>query len=133
MIQVDESQWPLVRFTSRGTADEGNFDTYLRSYDRVLAHGQRYVAIFDASEAKPLEVGQMKAQAAWIRANAQRLIELNLGIAFVIPSPMIRGVLKAVLWLQPLPQPYTVVGSYDDAYRWVETKARLGDIYLPAR
>jgi len=42
------------------------------------------------------------------------------GTAYVIPTAVLRGVLRAVFALQDQPSPYTIVGSMDEARAWVQ-------------
>ena len=111
------------------------FERYLRSYDVLLARAaeekRKYVLIFDALEGKTLELPEMRMHAEWIKDNAERLQTYNLGVAFMISSAIVRGALKAILWLQPMPQPYTIVTAFEDALRWVEMRAQASGIELP--
>ncbi len=131
MITVDETLWPLVIFRSRGVLNDAQFDQYLRAYDRVLGRRELYAALFDAREAKPLEVGHAKRQAKWIADNSEALKKYNVGIAFVIPSPMIRGVLKAILWMRPMPQPHIVFQTVHEALPWLIEKLRRAGLEIP--
>ena len=51
-----------------------------------------------------------------------RIQLLCVGGAFVISSPIIRGALAAILWMQPLPWPHTVVGDVAAGERWARKK-----------
>jgi hypothetical protein len=123
MFRLDEA-WPLLTFVFRDHVSEADFDAYLTAYERVIARGDHWVSIFDARDVKPLEAKLVRRQAEWIKRHAEVLTARNLGIAFVIPSPMIRGVLKAILWLQPLPQQHVVVANMDAAHAWCELQLR---------
>jgi hypothetical protein len=59
----------------------------------------------------------------------RELIEKRVvGIAFALPSPLMRGVLRGVLMIQPIPCPHTVVGTEAEGVAWV--KARLWTDHL---
>jgi hypothetical protein len=131
MITLDDSRWPLVMFIAKGSLSESQFDSYLGLYSRILSRGERYVAIFDAREAKPMDVQLVKRQARWIDENAEALVRCNVGIAFVIPSPMIRGVFKAILWIRPMPQPYVVLNTMQEAADWASRKLRDAGLQVP--
>ena len=131
MITQDRSRWPLVVFTSRRALSESDFESYLAEYDRLLAREERYAAIFDAREAKPLDVKLVKRQAQWMEQNAAALKRLNVGIAFVIPSPLIRGVLRAILWMRPMPQPYNVCEAMPQALDWATRRMRQNGLRVP--
>jgi hypothetical protein len=50
---------------------------------------------------------------------AERLVCM----AFALPSPLMRGVLRGIMVLEPLPCPHTVVATESEGVSWV--KARL--------
>ena|SRR5579863_2818926 len=131
MITQDTSRWPLVVFVSRDELGESDFDAYLAEYSRLLAGGKRYAAVFDAREAKPLDVKLVKKQARWMDEHEAELKRLSVGIAFVIPSPMIRGVLRAILWLRPMPQPYNICETMPSALDWTVRRLRQNGLPVP--
>ncbi len=130
MFRVDETG-PLRTFVFRQRVSDADFDEYLRAYDGIVARGEPWVSIFDARDVRPLDSRQVRRQADWIKRNAESLRTLNLGIAFVIPSPMIRGVLKAILWIQPLPQPHVVVADMGAAHAWCKLQLEAAGLPVP--
>jgi hypothetical protein len=56
----------------------------------------------------------------------------SLGAALVITSPVVRGMLKALLWMQPMPQPHIVCGTTEEALRWLRDRFRSERIDLPS-
>lgn len=135
MFTLDDRHWPLAIIAVKGLLRGEEFERYLRSYDVLLARAAeekgKYVLIFDALAGKTLELPEMRLHAEWIKNNVERLQTYNLGVAFMISSAIVRGALKAILWLQPMPQPYTIVSTFDEALRWVEMRAQAGGIQLP--
>jgi hypothetical protein len=51
-------------------------------------------------------------------------------VALVIQSPMIRGVLKAILWIEPMPQPYKVCATKDEAIAFLRERLRAAGMEL---
>jgi hypothetical protein len=49
--------------------------------------------------------------------------QVNRGFAFVAPSAMIRGMVRAVLYIQPLPVPYAVFTELDEGIAWARERA----------
>lgn len=127
-IELDEARWPLVLITFRGVVPDTEFDAYLDGLERILLRGGPAVAVVDTREAGLLPGAQRRKQAEWYRDRAEALRSTNLGTAFVIDSTAIRGVLTAMLWLAPLPQPYHVAATFEDAERWVLEKLRAGGV-----
>jgi hypothetical protein len=62
-------------------------------------------------------------QAELMKSHRQLMEQRVVGVAFALPSPLMRGVLRGVLMLQPMPCQHTVVGTESEGIAWI--KARL--------
>lgn len=78
------------------------------------------VTILDARRAVRNPATQRKKQAEWIERHTEQLRKYSLGTAFIINSPLVRGVLTAILWVRPLPTQHTVVSTMEEAEAWVQ-------------
>lgn len=124
-VRIDDSRHPLVVVQFVGASTDAEFDAYLEQMHQiVLARKQKNVTIFDATRSTDTNAQQRRKQADWLKAHAGLLRTYSLGSAFVITSPLVRGVLTAILWLQPMPAPHTVVGTYAEGERWAIEKLR---------
>jgi hypothetical protein len=126
---VDGSRAPLIVVRFVGTVDDDAFERYLAEYAAVFDAKQRYAVVLDAMEAGVPTARQRARQAAWMGEHDATLRRLCVGGAFAIRSGLVRGALTAILWLQPLPFPYAVVGSVPEAELWA--RARLLDPSVP--
>jgi hypothetical protein len=124
-IVVDQSQLPLLIVTFVGQVDDDAFRCYLQETKDVLDRKQRYVVIMDASRSGVPPPSQRQMQAVWMEAHAQALARHAVGTVFVISSPLVRGALTAILWLQPLPHPHTVVADVAMAKVWAQTRLQV--------
>src|SRR5215471_11476687 len=106
MIEVDERLWPLVIFRFRFRPSMEELEAYLARQDAMLARREPMVSLVLAEEAKLWETAVLRRQADWIKHNQDQLRQYSLGAALVLQSPIVRGMLKAILWIQPMPQPY---------------------------
>ena len=123
-IEIDQSQELLVviRFR-RGPTDE-EFRQYLSDYQQVLDGSVRYGAVFVTAPDMPMTPArQARLQAEFMKNNRDKIAERVVGVAFSLPSPLMRGVLRGILMLQPMPCPHTVVATESEGVSWV--KARL--------
>jgi len=123
-IEIDRSQSLLVvvRFLRGPTDDE--FRQYLADYTRVLEAEPRFGAVFVTAAAMPMTPArQVRLQAQFMRDYREQIEKRVVGIAFSLPSPVMRGVLRGVLMIQPMPCAHTVVGTEAEGVAWV--KARL--------
>jgi hypothetical protein len=121
-ITIDESRRPIVTVRFVGAVSDGEFDEYLAAMERMLERRQKTLTILDARESARTPPTQRRKQAEWLKAQTSMLQAYSCGSAFVITSPLVRGVLTAILWVQPLPVPHTVVGSITDAEAWARKR-----------
>jgi hypothetical protein len=131
VITLDRSRWPLLIYTARGEQTEADFDAYLAAQEEVLQRNERFAAIFDARNVNPGDIKWVGKNAKWIERHARELKRLNIGITFLTPSPTIRGVLRATLWMFPLPQPFTVCDSMPVCIDWITRRLRESGMPVP--
>jgi hypothetical protein len=123
-IEIDRSQSLLVvvRFHRGPTDDE--FRQYLADYTAILEKEPRLGVVFVTTPEMPMTPARhVRLQAQFMKSYAEKIAERVVGVAFALASPLMRGVLRGVLMLQPMPCPHTVVGTEAEAVAWI--KARL--------
>jgi hypothetical protein len=123
-IEIDRSQSLLVvvRFHRGPTDDE--FRQYLKDYIEVLDKEPRFGAVYVTTPGMPMTPGrQVRMQAEFMKNYREKIEQRVVGVAFSLPSPLMRGVLRGVLMIQPMPCQHTVVGTEAEGVAWV--KARL--------
>jgi hypothetical protein len=121
-IVIDDSRRPIIVVRFDGLVSDAEFERYLGELEAQLEPGQRVCTILDARLAGRAPPRQRKLQADWLARNAGRLRESSVGSVFVITSALVRGVLTAIMWLQPMPVPHAVVATMDEAERWAESR-----------
>jgi hypothetical protein len=94
---------------------------------------QKSVMIVDMRHAGALKANQRRIASAWMKQNLQLYKHHVLGCVFIIDSPIVRGVLTALLWLQPLEMPHDVVATVNDAVRWAIEHLKAEGIAVPER
>ena len=123
-IEIDRSQ-PLlvvVRFL-RGPTDQ-EFEKYLVDYRSVLESERRFGAVYATAPTMPITPPrQVRKQAQFIKECRALIEERVIGVAFSLPSPLMRSVLRGILMMQPMPCPHTVVATEPEGVSWV--RARL--------
>jgi len=131
MIRIDDTEHPIVTVTFDGDTTDEAFGKYLADMTSlVLDRRLQTLTILDARKATAVSAAQRRAQAVWLRDNARLLARYSLGTVFVIESSIIRGVLTAILWLQPMPGPHIVVPSLALGRVWA--KERIAEALAPA-
>jgi hypothetical protein len=123
-IEIDRSQ-PLlvvVRFL-RGPSDQ-EFEQYLVDYRRVLESPGRFGAVYVTAPNLPLTPPRQVRKQVQFMKDCRSLMEQRVvGVAFSLPSPLMRSVLRGILMMQPMPCPHTVVATEPEGVSWV--RARL--------
>lgn len=117
--RLDDSRWPLVVFTAVGEQSDSDFDAYLADCDAVLRRRQPHGTIFDARRAAPIGPKLRKRQVDWLARNEPLLRAYRVGTGLVMATPLQRGVLRAILWMRPLPYVYCVESSFEAARHFV--------------
>lgn len=132
--QYDTSAWPVVQFRFVGRMDVDDTNRYFEDADAIIQGHRRYVCLMDGSTMLVPEVEFVRRQAIWLREHRERMRAVNLGIAFVASSALIRGLVRAVLHLQPLAVPYESFADLESGMAWARTRAyEAGVSLLPPR
>jgi hypothetical protein len=134
MIEVDDSHWPLVLFRFSGQVSMAELEAYLARQDQLLGRQQMTGSLVLTDNLKMWETAVLRRQADWIKHNVESLRRYSVGAALIIHSPIVRGMLKAILWIQPMPQPHVVTDSVDQALAWLRSRflAANVNVHLPA-
>ncbi|HWO13790.1 MAG TPA: hypothetical protein VNN80_30010 [Polyangiaceae bacterium] len=117
--RLDDSRWPLAVFTAVGEQSPADFEAYLADSDTLLRRREVYGVIFDARRAAPIGPKLRKRQAEWLARNVALLRVYRAGTGMVLGSALQRGIFRAIMWVQPLPTPYSVESTLDGARRFV--------------
>ena len=129
---IDESRWPLVVVTFDGDATDDEYRAYMNERTAQLARREKHATILDGRTCGAMPPSQRKMQADWQREHAELVRQYTLGLAFLIQSPVLRGVLTAVLWMQPLSAPHHVAGTWPEAERWTIERLRAAGLSVPS-
>ncbi len=117
----DETAWPLlyVRFPSKPLCDEG-FEYFIERYTMVVERRIPFATILDSRGlTTAITPNQRKRLTVWFEVTGPLAGEHHFGIAVLISNALIRGALKAVTWLAPIPVPVKPFGSIADSGPWV--------------
>lgn len=131
-ITIDESRFPLVMVKYRGAVTDAEFDSYLSTITAFIERGRRFGAVLDTRHASAASATQRRRQAMWLREHQAELPALCLGCAFVVTSPIMRGALTAIFWIQPLAFPYVICAGLHDAVSWVEERVGIDHRAAPS-
>ena len=117
----DDNAWPLlyVRFPSKPLSDEG-FEYFIERYTATVERRIPFATILDSRGlTTAITANQRKRLTEWFDVTGDLAGEHHFGIAVLIGNALIRGALKAVTWVKPIPVPIKPFGSIADASAWV--------------
>ena len=122
-IEIDQTR-PLlavVRFASVPT--DAEFQEYLRKYSELLDSQPRFAAVFVTAPGLPMTAPRhARWQAEFMKERRRDMEQRIVGVAFSLSSPVMRGVLRGILMLQPMPCPHTVVTTEHEGVSWAKAK-----------
>ena len=125
-IFVDETAWPLIGIRYEGDIDEREFADLLHHltgcFERARDQGSRIGLLYDSRRGRSASALIRKMQADWQRDNGPLLGRYGAGVAFVIDSPLVRGLLRAIMWMSRIPSPYVVTATRAEAEEWLESR-----------
>jgi hypothetical protein len=138
VLEIIQLDWvPLTCVRPIGKPSDQELAESLQSITRVLAEEwgkqRKSVMIIDMRKAAPLSAPQRRTASEWMKNTMELFKQVVIGGVFVIDSPIIRGVLTALLWLQPMEMPYEVVRDLDDAVRWAIGRFDAAHVPVPPR
>lgn len=116
---IDFTRLPVLAVTFVGTVDDDAFRRYLDELAGVVKTRSPYVLLADATRADRPTARQRTLQAELLREHSDLFGRYCKGAAFVIDSPVVRGALTAIMWIQSLPYEHTVVATREEAERWL--------------
>ncbi len=109
-ISLSATHWPLIHIRFEGQADDPTIDDHLEALSRVAhLHPGPRVVLVDATKCGYVSAYARRRHAEWMRAHEDLIRTATLGVAFALDTPLVRGALTAILWLEPLSCPYVVV------------------------
>ncbi len=117
----DEAAWPLlyVRFPSKPLSNEG-FEYFIERYTDVVERRVPFATILDSRGlSTAITAQQRKRLTQWFEVTGPLAGQHHFGIAVLMSNAIIRGALKAVTWVAPIPVPIEPFGSVADCAPWI--------------
>jgi hypothetical protein len=117
----EESAWPLayVRFPSKPLSDDG-FEYFIERYTAMVERRSPFATILDSRGlTTAITAHQRKLLTDWFDVTGKLAGEYHFGIAVLMNNALIRGALKAVTWVKPVPVPIMPFASIADAAPWL--------------
>lgn len=116
---IDTSQHPLIiiKFSEKEPT-RAEFEEYLKSMESLYGTHSDFVIILDASATKYLSSELRIRQGQWMKEKEEIIKKSCKGMAFIIPSAMVRMLFNAIMLVQKLPAPHSIHSNFEDAKKW---------------
>ncbi len=128
-LQVSTDAWPVVKICVEAEQTDSGVEAFIKDMERVLDRQEKYIALVHANGFTP-KMDHIKQLASWQTKTAGRMKELCGGFALVIQSEILRFSFSSFLLLAPLPFPYVITKSQEEAEEWLENAAKEIDIKI---
>lgn len=123
VMEVDESEWPLLVVRWRGRATDADLDAFFLALDGWLARDEVFGLLLDSRGAEGVSSEQRHRIIAEIKRTAP-LLERNLIQAVVFDNAIQRALYFAVAWAFPMPFPSKSFGEVDSARVWLQLQIK---------
>lgn len=113
---------PLTYVGLSANEHDGEYNRDLAGFRSALTEdlraGRKTVVILDLRRSSALSTSQRWMTGVWMKEVAPLFESTTFGTVFVVESALVRGVLSALLWVQPKGTPYAIVADLDSAVLW---------------
>jgi hypothetical protein len=114
-LRYNEELFPLVLVDWEGELSDAELQAHLAQLD-VYGHSpQKRLVVYDLSRGVRVGHAQRQQLAQWMRRNEGLLRTMTVAVLFVLTSPAVRIILRAVLFAQPLGCPTRTFTRLDEA------------------
>jgi hypothetical protein len=126
-VEFDESAWPrlIITWPPINMSDA----LFHRAVDRISGYtkrGEPYVIIHDARKATRPTPTQRAFAAERQKEDAPAAKKWLRGVAIVVSSSFVAGVVTAINWVAPPPYPEKIFSSMREAEEWVDGQLGKG-------
>ncbi len=131
-MYVDTVAFPIILIRIPADPDERTLEAFFASYEAVIARGQRFITISDATavSSRPSPVVR-KRIADWTSKIEPKMVALSVGDARVVQNALIRGAMTAIGWLHQHPIEQKWFTTLDEAVAWSLEKLDHAGVAVP--
>ena len=121
--------WPLAVSTLGDDLSDTELETMFSEWDVAFARKERFVTLNDMRGLKSMPSARQRARVAeWTRSLEAAMVQYSLGYTNVSQSPLVRGALKAIDWLNPPKVPQAHFGTMTAACDWCIGRLRTAGL-----
>jgi hypothetical protein len=121
--------WPLAVSTLGDDLSDTELEAMFSEWDVAFARKERFVTLNDMRGLKSMPSAKQRARVAeWTRSLERIMVQYSLGYTNVSQSPLVRGALKAIDWLNPPKVPQAHFGTMTAACDWCIGRLRTAGL-----
>ncbi len=110
-MTCDRTRWPLVHLLADGAVTHSGTRQLFAHIDALLEQPEPFAIMMEIRNPRGVEVPHIREWAAFLGDRRELLERRLLGVAFVMPSPMMRGAMRVLFsWVGP-PFEFAVVDA----------------------
>jgi hypothetical protein len=125
-IHLDEASSPIIVITMTGRLDQAELNDYYESFTTLMTRARRsglmLGVVIDGRTTLPPGAVERRSISAFMGRNDRLMADTIFGEAIVLSNALQRGVLTALLWVRPLPMPYTVCATVQEGRTWLASR-----------
>ncbi len=121
--EFDRKSRFCLRVVMRGHVSEAEFDRFIDDMESAYRSHARVGWLVDVRELKHIPIAHSLRLANWMKEHRSIVEAQCAGVALVTNGPILRFALSAIFLIQPMPCPYVVERSMDEARDWLRARA----------
>jgi hypothetical protein len=129
-VEITTEYWPLLLVKFDGEQTMRDVDYFIREMSAAHARKTPYASI-SLMRKYSSERSQVQKVAQWMKATAETTRQYCVGNGIVSKSLGFRFLLSSIFLVKPMPCPYQVCSSFDEALTWVRDVASRRGLEVP--
>jgi len=130
-VEINSDYWPMLLVKFDGEQTMRDVDYFIREMAAAHARKQPYASI-SLMRKYSSERAQVQKVAQWMKATADETKKWCVGNGIVSQSLGFRFLLSSIFLVKPMPCPYQVCSSFDEALAWVRGVASTRGLTVPS-
>lgn len=124
MIEIDESEFPLVLVHFRDAVGQDDWDAYVAMSHRHFDAGSRFGLALRTTDLSMPPVGLLKQIGKWVNGNGETMRRHMVCTSMCVPSALIRGAVKFINRVAPPPVEQALFADWDETLAWAQLRIR---------
>jgi hypothetical protein len=130
-VEISTEHWPLLLVKFDGQQTMRDVDYFISEMSAAQARKVPYASI-SLMRKYSSERNQVQKVAQWMKATAEETKRWCVGNGIVSQSLGFRFLLSSIFLVKPMPCPYQVCSSWDEAVKWIREVSSRRGLTVPA-